>query len=154
MRRSPTSSQPSRSSPCKQQLRGFTLIELMITVAVIGILSAIALPSYQNYVIRGRIPDATATLSLKSVKLEQYFQDNKTYVGAPDCVADTTTSKYFSFQCSGVSATGYTLLATGTGAMAGFTFVTNQSNSKKTTGAPNGWLTNDFCWVTNKGGTC
>jgi type IV pilus assembly protein PilE len=126
----------------------------MVVVAIIGILSAIALPSYRNYVIRGKIPDATSTLSLKAVKLEQYFQDNKTYVDAPDCATDSTTSKYFTFKCSASSATAYTLGATGAGSMDGFIFTIDQTSAKKTTTVPSGWATNTSCWVSNTGGSC
>ncbi len=135
--------------------RGFTLIELMITVAIIGILMSVALPSYQSYITRGKIPDATAALSLKAVRMEQFFQDNKTYANATACAVDTTTSKYFSFQCSpAADATTYTLVATGVGSMNGFVFTIDQNNAKSTTGVPSGWTANSQCWVTNAGGSC
>jgi type IV pilus assembly protein PilE len=139
---------------------GFTLIELMITVAIVGILAAIALPNYSDYVTRGKIPEATAALAVKRVKLEQYYQDNKTYAAAPDCSADTTTSKYFTFSCSVAgTASAYTLQAAGQGSMAGFTFTVDQANAKTTSiaaPAPSGWITASAqaCWLTNKGGTC
>jgi type IV pilus assembly protein PilE len=136
---------------------GFTLIEILIVVAIIGVMAAIALPSYRDYLIRGRIPEATSTLAVKRVRLEQFYQDNKTYAGAPDCNADAASSKYFTFSCSVAgSATGYTLQAVGVDAMNGFVYTVDQSNAKATTGVPpsGGWQTNGACWVTNKGGQC
>jgi type IV pilus assembly protein PilE len=134
---------------------GFTLIELMITVAIIGILAAVAVPQYRDYVTRGRIPDATSALSAKQVLLEQYFQDNRTYVGAPACTSDTSTSKFFTFACAAgsASATAYTLEATGTGAMANFTYTVNQAGAKSST-VPTGWTASTTCWVTKKDGSC
>lgn len=136
---------------------GFTLIELMVTVVIVAILAAIAVPSYTAYVVRGKIPDATSNLATKRVQMEQYFQDNRTYVGAPACNADTTTSKYFTFSCAGAgapTAVTYTLQALGTGTMAGFTYTLDQDNNKVTVSAPAGWTTSATCWVTKKDGTC
>lgn len=139
----------------KQSQSGFTLIELMIVVAIVGILAAVAVPSYRDYVTRSRIPDATSGLASKRVKLEQYYDNNRTYAGAPDCNADTTTSQSFNFSCSGVpDATTYTLQAVGKGAMVGFTFTLDQANARKTPAVPAGWSTSATCWITNKGGTC
>lgn len=134
---------------------GFTLIELMVTVAIIAILASIALPSYTEYVTQGRIAEATAGLAAKRVRMEAFYDNNRTYAGATDCTSDTTTSKYFTFSCSGAAdATTYTLQAVGKGSMAGFTYTINQSNAKATTAAPTGWSTNATCWVLNKGGSC
>ena len=136
--------------------RGFSLIELMVVVSIISILSMIAIPSYVNYVTRGKIPDATSNLATKRVQMEQYFQDNQTYVNAPTCNSDTTTSQYFNFSCtSAATATTYTLQAVGKSSMAGFTFTIDQANTKKTTAVPTGWsLPSTNCWVIQKGGTC
>ena len=134
---------------------GFTLIELMVTVVIVAILAAIAVPSYTAYVVRGKIPDATSNLATKRVQMEQYFQDNRTYVGAPACNADTTTSQYFTFSCpTAPTAVTYTLQALGTGTMAGFTYTLDQDNNKVTVAAPAGWTTSATCWVTKKDGTC
>lgn len=133
---------------------GFTLIEIMIVVVIVGILATVAFPAYTDYVIRGKIPDATSTLAAKRVQLEQFFQDNRTYAAAPACNADSTTSQYFDFSCSVQTATTYTLQAVGKASMAGFTYTVDQSNAKATTAVPTGWATNATCWVTKKGGAC
>jgi type IV pilus assembly protein PilE len=64
------------------RLGGFTLIELMITVAVIGILAAIAMPSYQQYVLKANRQEAEAILMESAQFMERYFTTNNTYVGA------------------------------------------------------------------------
>jgi type IV pilus assembly protein PilE len=140
-----------------QQQKGFTLIELMIVVAIIAILASVALPIYQDYVIRSKIPDATSNLASKRVSLEQFYQDNQTYLGAPACNADTSSSSNFDFQCTLQSATTYTLQAAGKGAMAGFTYTIDYTNAKQTTNAPAGWTAAAMptsCWITKKGGVC
>ncbi len=142
--------------------KGFTLIELMITVAIIGILAAIALPSYTAYVQRGKITEAVAGLAGMKVKMEQYFQDNRTYVGA--CAAGTVAplpsagdAKYFTFSCPAANLTASTFVvqATGTagGSMAGFTYTVNESNVRATTATAWG-ATSASCWVLKADGSC
>jgi type IV pilus assembly protein PilE len=136
---------------------GFTLIEVMIVVAIVAILATIAVPSYRDYVTRGRIPEATSNLATKQVRMEQYFQDNRTYVGAPDCASDTATSQFFDFSCvAGMNATSYTLQAVGKGQMAGFEYRVNQANARSTEAVPTGWAqpSPNTCWVSKKGGVC
>ena len=80
---------------------GFTLIELMITVAIIGILAAVALPSYSAYVNRGKITEAVAALADYRIKMEQYFQDNRNYgIASAACPVSVSSSKYFIFSCT------------------------------------------------------
>jgi len=73
--------------------RGFTLIEIMITVAIIGILAAVALPAYQNYVLRAGRTEGQAALMDISARLEQFYLGNKTYTAdiAGDLNTNTTT---------------------------------------------------------------
>lgn len=132
---------------------GFTLIELMIVVAIIAILSAIALPTYTDYMIRGRIPQATATLSTKRVQLEQWFQDTRDYSTFANCA--TGGNQFFTFSCPVLTATTYTIQATGTGAMTGFTFTINESNVRTSAvSGVSGWTGNATCWIVRKGGNC
>ena len=142
----------------KEQLKqGFTLVEIMIVVAIIGILSAIAIPSYRDYVTRGRIPEATSALATNQVKMEQWFQDNRSYLNAGGkcgAVPADIATKFFTVTCPNPTSTTYTLTATGKDAMSGFTYTVNQAGVKATTAVPSGWTTSTTCWVTGKGGTC
>lgn len=134
---------------------GFSLIEVMVVVVVIGILTMVALPSYSDYVIRGKIAEATSALSDGRVKMEQFFQDNKTYVGGT-C---PPTTESFTYNCSDLSNTTYTITANGKAGsnVANFSFSIDQTNTRRTTGVKSGWTSATLpqnCWITKKGGTC
>ena len=147
----------NQSNVAPRTSRGFTLIELMVTVAIIAILAAIAVPSYTDYVIRGRIPQATNNLSTLRVQLEQHFQDNRTYVGACEAgtVAPLPPTDDFEYTCPTLTEDEFSVVATGTGSMSGFTYTLDQSNTKATTAVPDGWGTAPVaCWVLSKGGGC
>jgi type IV pilus assembly protein PilE len=137
-----------------QTNRGFTLIEVLIVVAIISILAAIALPQYNDYVVRSQLPEAYGELAAMRTKLEQYFLDNRTYENA--CAAGTVaplpTGKYFNFSCD-LAATTYTVQAEGKAGekTSGFSFTINEANVRATTAAPDGWSTNTECWVIRKG---
>ena len=143
---------------------GFTLIEVMITVAIVAILAAIAVPSYNEYVQRARITEATSNLSDMRNKMEQYFQDNRTWTPGggttPPCTAGTVaplpTSQNFTFACVGLTANTYSVTATGNAgtSMNGFTFTINQFNQRATTTVPAGWTARPNCWVLKRDGSC
>jgi len=125
---------------------GFTLIEVMIAVAIVAILATVALPSYQDYVRRGNIPEATSALGQGRIAMEQWFQDNRTYEGAA-CPGNGT---HFGLACV-TTATTFTITATGTGTMAGFSYTIDQNNAR-TSATP--WGNGATCWVARKGGSC
>ncbi len=134
---------------------GFSLIEVMVVVVVIGILTLVAFPSYNDYIIRGKIAEATSALSDGRVKMEQFFQDNKTYVGGT-CPPATES---FTYSCTDLSNTTYTITANGKAGsnVANFSFSIDQSNTRRTTGANSGWTSATLpqnCWITKKGGAC
>lgn len=132
-----------------KQQTGFTLIELMITVVIVAILASVAIPAYQDYVIRGKLADGTSALSDARVKMEQYFQDNITYASAPEPAA----TEYFTFAADNLTATTYTITATGIAAKGtgGFVYTINETNTKTST-TP--WGNSTTCWVIKKGGAC
>lgn len=144
--------------------QGFTLIELMITVAIIAILSAIAIPAYSEYVIRARITEATNALSDQRLKMERYFQDCRAYDScgggiAAACQLNTVApppqpTAHFNYGCPVVGPSTYSVTATGFGSMTGFIFNIDQANTRSTTGAPAGWVLSPSCWIQRRDGSC
>jgi type IV pilus assembly protein PilE len=148
---------------------------MMIVVAIIGILAAIATPSYVDYLRRGAIPEGLAGLSEGKVKMEQYFMDNRGYSCAPiNVTADpsgllpgqgTPAGKFF-VTCELVAATttpptpaGYRLTAAGKRIVAGFMYTVNNAKIKATV-STGGWGKDkpetgaNPCWILKRDGSC
>lgn len=145
--------------------RGFTLIEVMITVAIIAILASVALPAYSDYVRQGQIQEAFTNLSDFRTKMEQYYQDNRNYgATGTTCATDSGASawsgfapsgrKYFTYSCAtSSSGQAYTVTATGSaGAATGHVYTINQAGDRATTTYKDATVT-AACWLT-KGTTC
>lgn len=144
--------------------QGFTLIELMIAVAVVAILAGIALPSYQDHVRRSRLQQAFADLSDFRVRLEHFYQSNNNYgdvtpgrgcgfVGAAQQMTFPAADG-FNYVCAltGGAAQGYTLTATGVGNAAGHTYTLDNLNQRRTTRF-RGAVENRACWL-SRGNEC
>lgn len=141
-------------------LQGFTLIELLIVIVVVAILASIALPTYRDYVVRSRLVDVvTGMLTLRS-KMEQYYQDNRSYASVGSFVApclNPANRKFgaFTLTCT-VDATSYLITATGSEQVAGFEYTIDQNGTQMTNALPPDWgnAPQTGCWVQRKGQTC
>jgi len=145
--------------------RGFTLIEMMITVAIIAILAAVALPAYTDYITRSKLTEAHSHLADLRVKMEQRFQDARDYSAGPCAPTGPSAAqvKYFTFACNpAATATTFTLVASGNVGteLEGIAFTVNESNQRATvvtaatSMATKGYASNANCWITKKPSQC
>jgi type IV pilus assembly protein PilE len=129
-----------------RRAHGFTLIEVMITVAIVAILSAIALPAYNAYLQRSRVPPALDALSALATRMEQRFQDTGNYANDDACGVTLPTADNFTIDCDlSNDGQGYTATATGSGAVEGYGYSINHLGVRQTTAHPKGAPTTN-CW--------
>jgi type IV pilus assembly protein PilE len=145
--------------------RGFTLIELMIAVAIVGILVGIALPTYRAYIVRGKLVAGTSALASLRTSMEQYYLDNRTYLDASTNIkspcsfatAGSNVADTFTLSCTGLTAATYKLVATGAGPTLGAVYTVDQRGLQTTEGLPS--VLGDLpashkCWIMRRGDAC
>lgn len=131
---------------------GFTLIEMLIVVAVIGVLMTIALPSYNDYVTKGKMSEAMTVLSDLQTREEAYYTDNRAYAALTPRTGQVTyftTTSCVTTTVGGLANQGYT--CTATSSALGYSYTVDQTGAK-TTVKPNGSTVN--CWLKTPNGTC
>ncbi len=149
-----------RLGDARRRVYGFTLIEVMIVVAIIGIISALAYPQYTSYVQRSRLTEASATLSTVRVRLEQFYQDNRNYGStATACGIAMPTGEFFDYSCNwGGGGTSQSFLISAAGKssrnLSGFGFTVDHNRLQRTTAftGESGLPVN--CWLRRRGDVC
>lgn len=125
--------------------KGFTLIELLIVIVIIGVLAAIAIPSYRDQVTKTRRTDGQAALMMAAQILERCYTEYNAYNNTACVIPTSSNESYYKLTSSNMSATTYILTATATGAQAGddecTTLTLDQTNLKGATGS-----NTSVCW--------
>lgn len=127
-----------------KKIRGFTLIEMMVVVAIVAILAAIALPAYQNNMKKARRTDATSALQGLAQAMERWYTEKGTYKAAAAAGADTGaptifstkspidgSDTYYNLTISAAAVNTYTLTATPSGSQAGDGILTLSSTGAR-----------------------
>lgn len=137
---------PLRTGSSHRQNRGFSLIELMIVVAIISILAAIAVPNYSSYVRKSKVVEATSALMQYRTWMEQYYQDMRGYgvsdstacgVAPADARVVALNLRYFTVACVVTTAASpalpqdYTVTLSGSsGDVSCYRYRVNQQNTR------------------------
>ncbi|KTC90720.1 Pilin [Fluoribacter dumoffii] len=131
--------------------KGFTLIELMIAVLIMGILATLAYPFYVNFLLKARRSDALATLAQDQIILERCYSQNFSYsaaCGSLPSFPQTSAQGFYSITLTNLGSTTYTLTATPIGSQTEDTtcasMTVDQANTK--TAVDTSGTAQTICW--------
>ncbi|PIP80180.1 MAG: hypothetical protein COW84_06660 [Gammaproteobacteria bacterium CG22_combo_CG10-13_8_21_14_all_40_8] len=131
----------------KFKLKGYTLVEIVISIAIIGILAAVAIPSYQGHLAKSRRGDAEASLSALAQAMERYYTEKSTYAGAtvgasgifPNEAPLDGSTKYYDLSIVTQTATDFKIKAAPKGVQAGDGDLTLSLDGSRTWGTKTCW---------------
>jgi type IV pilus assembly protein PilE len=129
---------------------GFTLIELMVVIAIVGIISAIAFPSYDSYMKKSRRADAKVALSTMADRQERFYLQNNTYSADVDDVGGAATKEgFYTLSITAAGVNGFQLAAEAIGQQLNDTDCPNlylsSTGARESGAAPGGGDANN-CW--------
>ena len=138
---------------------GFTIVEILVVVSIIGLLAAIVYPSYSSYIVKSRVAEATSALADLRYKSERFYQATRSYVkqtkpGGMVCGVPAADTHYFSFNCTG-SATTFTWVASskpgaGMGDEGSYQFSIDEQGNMATLYFA-GKAVDESCWLSSAG---
>ena len=131
----------------KKVSNGFTLVELMVAVGIMGVLLAIGLPQYNEYLVKGKLTEAMSMLSDLQLRQEQYYQDNRTYSNG---MTPRVAGSYFTNTTCVTANSGQTYICSAGSSALGYTYTISETGTKTTT--KGGVVVQ--CWLKSSSGTC